>query len=93
MDNKELREHLEQLRGEIDKVDSIDEKGQALLRDLDADIRELLERSASSTGGKLQPGPLTLPRLEEAIDTLEASHPTLTRLLSQLLETLSNAGI
>jgi hypothetical protein len=91
MDDKQIREHLEELRGEIDKVESTDEKAQDLLRDLGADIRELLEHSTKS--GKLQPGPLTLPRMEQAIESLESDHPTLTQLLSQLLETLSNAGI
>ncbi len=90
MDDKELRKHLEDLHSEIENTESVDEKGRELLRDVKADIGDLLERSASGT---VQAEPLALSRLEEAIDALEASHPTLTRMLAQLLETLSNAGI
>jgi hypothetical protein len=86
MDDNDLRKHLEQLHGEIEQTQNVDEKGQALLRDVKADIGGMLE-------GSVQPEPPTLKRIQEAIDTFEVSHPTLTRLLSQLLETLSNAGI
>ena len=90
MDDNDLRKHLEQLHGEIEQTQNVDEKGQALLRDVKADIGGLLERSQN---GPVVPEPLALQRIQEAIDTFEISHPTLTRLLSQLLETLSNAGI
>jgi len=88
MDNNELRTMLEQLHGEIEHTESIDEKGRELLRELGDDIRELLERSE---GGQAKPS--MLGRLEESISYLEVTHPTLTSTLSKLLEGLSNAGI
>jgi hypothetical protein len=88
MEERELRKLLEQLRDELEKTESIDEKGLELLRRLDTDIRALLERSQSG-----QPQPGMLQRLEETISHLEITHPALTLTLSNLLETLSNAGI
>jgi len=88
MDKQELPKLLEQLQNELNKIDSVDARGQAMLRELDADIHELLERS-----GKEPPKPAILHNLEESITHLEASHPNLTAVLSRMLETLSNAGI
>lgn len=91
MDDKEIRKHLEELHSEIEHTDSVDEKGRELLHDIKTDIRDLLERS--SDDGVIQAEPETLDRLQEAMAALEASHPTLTSMLSQVLDTLSNAGI
>ena len=43
MDDKELRKLLEQLHDEIENAGKVDEKGRALLIDVDAHIRELLK--------------------------------------------------
>jgi hypothetical protein len=90
MDNQELRKILEQLHGEIGHIDSIDEKGKILLRDLGTDIRELLERSENN---QAQLHPSTVRNLEDTIDYFEVTHPNLTSTLSKLLSVLSNAGI
>lgn len=45
MDNQELRKLLSQLHDEIKNTQAVDEKGSELLRDLEADISALLERS------------------------------------------------
>ena len=85
--NEALRQQLQDLHGEIEKTESMDEKGQALLRDLKAEIDELLARSDDD--GLLP----SAERLEEGVATFEASHPDLARMLRQVLDTLSNAGI
>ena len=90
MENQELRKLLEQVHAEIEKTHSVDDKGRELLRHLDADIRSLMERSGDAP---VQAGGTTLQRLEETLDHFEANHPTLTGLLTKLLETLSSAGI
>lgn len=90
MDEKSLRELLEQLHAEIEHTESVDEKGRKLLRDLGSDIRELLARSEEDQAQAQQS---LLGRLDESISYLEATHPTLTNTLSKLLESLSNAGI
>jgi len=90
MDNNELRTMLEQLHGEIEHTESVDEKGRELLREIGDDIRELLARSADEDA---QAQDTLLRRLEDSISYLEVTHPVLTNTLSKLLEGLSNAGI
>jgi SMC interacting uncharacterized protein involved in chromosome segregation len=90
MDEQELRNLLEQLHAEIEKADTVDEKGRTLLRDLGKDINELLARSE---GVKAQSLPSMMRRLEDGIERMEATQPTLAMLLSELLAALSNAGI
>ena len=90
MDDKELRELIEKLHVEIQNTHSVDEKGHELLLHLESEIRGLLEQS----GGHGTPvRPSTIRRLEEGLDHFEMTHPTLTILISRLLEALSNVGI
>ena len=90
MDDQELRKLIEQLHAEIQNTHTVDEKGQELLAHLDEDIHKLL----AGTGGVATPvHPSTLQRLEEGLDHFEATHPTLTILLSKVLEAFSNVGI
>jgi hypothetical protein len=88
MNNQEIDELLEKLNKEIEGIQPDDEKGQELLRELSADIRELLERAESK-----QPAPSMMQRLEATIDHFEVSHPDLTAALSSASAILSNAGI
>ena len=90
MDNKIDRELLQQLHDEINNTQTVDEKGSELLRDLEGDIRALLERSEEHP---LQVHPSIIQRLENALDHYEVTHPELTTLISKLLDSLSNAGI
>jgi hypothetical protein len=90
MDDHELRKLIEQLHAEIQNAQTVDEKGQELLTHLESDIRELLNRTE---GEGVPVRPSTIQRLEEGLDHFEATHPALTTLLSNLLESLSNAGI
>ena len=87
-DNK-LSNLLEQLHDELDSTEAVDEKGRELLRDLNADIQELLKRSE---GAGSQDDSL-LERWQESIDHFEVTHPTLTTALAQILNVLNNAGI
>ena len=90
MDDQELRKLLERVHDEIEHTPTIDEKGQQLLADLESDIRALLDRSKDR---QEQPRLSTVHRIEDTIDHLEATHPTLTTMLSELLATLTNTGI
>jgi hypothetical protein len=87
MADKKLRRQLERLHDEIQKTDKVDETGKRLLRDIDGHIRDLLARS------ELESRPGLTRGLEDAIRHFEVTHPTLTTALSDLLSTLSNAGI
>jgi hypothetical protein len=90
MDDRELRDLLEQTHAEIENTQRVDKEGQALLRHMSADIRDLLERSE---GGQLQPHPSMLQRMRTSIDYFEITHPALTTALSKLLDSLNIAGI
>jgi hypothetical protein len=90
MDNDELRKHLQQLHDEINNAGTVDEKGSELLRDIEGDINALLERSGENP---VQVHPSIVPRLESALSYFEVTHPTLTTVISRLLDSLSNAGI
>jgi hypothetical protein len=90
MDDQELRELIEKLHAEIQNTHSVDEKGQELLLHLESDIRGLL---AQSGGDGTPVRPSTIRRMEQGLDHFEVTHPTLTILLSKLLEALSNVGI
>jgi len=88
MDNKKIDQLLEQLHKEIEGIQSVDEKGQELLRDLSTDIRELLERT-----GEKRPAPSMLERIERSVEYFEVTHPEFTAALANLSSILSNAGI
>ena len=89
--NKEqnLRELLERLHSELEQTDSMDEKGNEMLRHLDTDIRILLKRS----GTKVEADEPMLERLQNTINHFETSYPNLTRMLSEMMTILSNAGV
>jgi translation elongation factor EF-Tu-like GTPase len=86
MDNQELHNLLEQLHGEIDKIDSLDEKGREILRLIDKEINDLLIRTEGTSAPLVQ-------SLQSAIEHLEMSHPRLTATMSQLFNVLNQAGI
>lgn len=86
MSDNKLRELLEQLHDELTRAESVDEKGREMLRHISGDIRQFLDPA--------QENPETLlERLQKAIDHFEVEHPSITAALSQMLNTLSNAGI
>ncbi len=91
MADQNLRDLLEQLHKELERTDTVDEKGNEMLRHLDADIRNLLKRS--SPGAEIEADEPLLDRLQDTIDHFEATHPRLTTVLSEMMTILSNAGI
>lgn len=86
MTDQKLRDLLEQLHNELARTESVDEKGREMLNHISADIKILLEPSETAH-------PSVLLRLQDAIDHFEVEHPAITAALSQMLNTLSNAGI
>ena len=89
MTDQDLRELLEKLHNELERIEVTDEAGRERLRHLDADIRDLLKRS----GEKVETDEHMLERLQDSIDHFETTHPRLTMMLSQMMTILSNAGI
>ena len=90
MTDEELRKLLAEIRDELKGTATEDKRERKILADLIDDIEGLLKRSKHES---VQPEESMLGRLEEAIEDLEADHPTLTSALSNLLSALSNVGI
>ncbi|MEW6285890.1 MAG: DUF4404 family protein [Chloroflexota bacterium] len=86
MPEQRLRELLEQLREELARTPSVDEKGREMLARLHADIQKFLDPAQENPESLLE-------RVQAAIDHFEVKHPAITAALSQMLNTLSNAGI
>ncbi len=90
MNDPEFDKLLQRLHDEIQQTHNVGQKEKELLQDIRNDIRDLLERQSKD---QAVVEPLTLKRLEESIELLEISHPTLTNLMNQLLAILNNSGI
>jgi hypothetical protein len=90
MEDPKLRQQLEKLQEEIRQTRSVDDKGKALLQNLEADIQALLARSRDES---LDVPPSTLTGLQASLVHFEVTHPSLTALISDLLDNLSNVGI
>jgi len=87
MTEKKLTELLEQLHAELASSEVLDEKGRELLRAINKDIENLLNRSTME-----QADESVMARLQDAIDHFEITHPALTSVLSNLITALGNAG-
>lgn len=88
MTDRKLTKLLEELHITLDATEAVDDKGRELLRALNEDIKELLERSDDA-----QSDDSLLGRMQETMTYFERSHPEMASALSNLLTTLSNAGI
>jgi predicted nucleic acid-binding Zn-ribbon protein len=88
-DQNNLRELLEKLHNELERVETTDEQGRERLRHLEADIRALLKRSDA----EIEADEPMLERLQDTIDNFEETHPRLTMMISQMMTILSNAGV
>lgn len=87
MSDQKLRELLEQLHAELARTQSVDEKGREMLFHISEDIKKFIDPSEDDKDETLY------KRIQDAVDHFEAEHPAITAALSQMLNTLSNAGI
>ena len=86
MTDQNLRELLEQLHNELERTNSVDEKGREMLSHINVDIQKFLDPSEEDDD-------TLFDRIQDAIDHFEVDHPAITSALSQILNALSNAGI
>lgn len=89
MDHQQLRSDLQKLHHELGAIESLDEKDQQLLRQLEADIEVLLSKDDAN----LQPDQDARERLSQAMAQVEASHPRVTLLMRQIVDSLAYLGI
>jgi predicted nucleic acid-binding Zn-ribbon protein len=89
MDHEQLRSDLQKLHSELGNIKSLDDDEQRLLRQLEADIEALLSRDKDN----MEPDEDLRQRLTEALAHVEASHPRITLLLRQIVDSLSFLGV
>jgi len=89
MSREELQEQLEQLHDELRQTKAVDPQQRDLLRSLESDIQDLLNREAN------EPHHYTKlsARFNEAVAELEASHPQITLLMRRAIDSLAYLGI
>lgn len=89
MNYEELRAQLELLHGELSQTETVVAHQRELLKTLENDIQELLNREQN------QPHHYSTlsERLNEAVVQLEASHPKITLLMRRAIDSLAYLGI
>ena len=83
MDNPELRATLEQLHGQLEQMQVVDEESRQLLQHLKNDIQTVLKEPNASAQASLR------ERLEGAMDQFEDTHSDLTLTIKQVLDHLA----
>jgi len=90
MPKQQLRECIQELLDELDQSDAVDADARRRLTALLDEIQRAVEADSEPSGEEDES--LT-DRLNEATRQFEDSHPTLTRLVGRIAESLSNLGI
>ena len=91
MDQAHLRELLGQLRDELARGDTLDDRSRQLLQGVHDDI-ERIAVTLSGVPSTEEHQPLR-GRLQEAVINFETSHPKLAANLEQTMNALSNLGL
>lgn len=89
-DPKYMQALLQALHAELERADALSDDERALLVHVKQDVDESLARSASSEPAHDES---LGRRLQEGIETFEATHPDLTLAMQRVLDSLSQAGI
>lgn len=89
MNKEQLRAELEQLHAELQQTKTLDPQQREKLQTLANDIHEVLSRDE----GEAQHDTGLGERLNDAVAQLEASHPRITLLLRQTIDSLAYLGI
>jgi hypothetical protein len=90
MDAQHLHARLHQLHKELQQIESVDADERRALQQLMADIHEILEKEEEHP---IQKYSRLNERLRDNVAQLEASHPTVTMLMGQVIDTLAKMGI
>jgi hypothetical protein len=90
MNENDLHDLLDKFHNQIEQTPTIEKEDLEKLRDLESDIRALLDRSQNHPP---ESEPTILNRIEVFIGTFEVTHPKLALTLYDVMAVLSNAGI
>lgn len=92
-DHQQKRQTLAELHAEFEKFETLDDGEREMVRHLIGDLQEMLDRSTQEDAPPLQPDPSSLDRMQQSVDVLELTHPTLTAAIRKALAVLNIAGI
>jgi len=87
MSNKDIKELLRELRGEIGKTE-LDDETLSLVRDLDADIDDLLDPE-----GDRAETDSVLEKARELESNFATEHPSIERFMREVIDVLVRMGI
>jgi hypothetical protein len=91
-----LKQHLKALHADLASTGEVDAELKELLRQLDGDIKSLLERRMAEDAGNRAPSTTTYglaERSQEITAKFAAKHPRLEPALRELGNILANMGI
>lgn len=87
MSEQRIKELLEELRGEIQRTDSVDEALLTSIRSLESNIGDLVDPTVDSSENTVLDDAIAL----EAV--FAASHPVAEKIIRELINSLSRIGI
>ena len=88
MSEDKLRDALEALRGEISRLEGLDDQSRARLDHLLGDIELKVKQPQDAAHHEN-----LIQRLQDSVSRFEVSHPNLTMALNEVLNALSGAGV
>ena len=88
MEREQLREHLDQLSGEIEKISASGEEKAHLTGLIESLERQLNEEMVA----ELEPANL-VEQVESMVSSFERDHPTISAILNNIMVTLSSMGV
>ena len=83
-----LKDKLQQLHIELQQTESVDEKSKILLKKLEKDIQQVLDCSDDESWYSE-----LFEKLEDEVEDLEETHPSIFSAIKNITTTLSNIGI
>ena len=92
MKRNKLQRLLRELKQELSEIPSATDSTEDSLENLEKDIDRVLHQLEQSEPGELDHESLSA-RLRETVDRFEATHPTLTAIVNNILNTLAGSGV
>jgi seryl-tRNA synthetase len=90
MQKEQLRKRIQELLGELEQIEAVDQGARDRLADVLREIRQAVEESSEESSDERES---LLERLNEATQQFKESHPTLTAMVGRVADSLSNLGI
>ncbi len=88
MQKEQLKNKLQQLYTELQQTEFVDEKSKVLLEKLRKEIQQVLDRSDDDSWYSE-----LFEKLEDEVEDLEETHPSIFSAIKNITTTLSNIGI